>query len=112
MRGHESPLSGFFHPNVSEAVVVVVGSLAVDALLVVNAGHNGRFAVHPNLHLGDLGNFDVRGSARAVAEISGLAIGAPVFESDDEVLVQDSRKYLYLPMLVAIEHLQFEGPNL
>jgi len=112
VRRNQSPLASFLHPDIGEAVVIVVPLLAVHALFVVDAGYYRRVAVHPNLHLGDLCQLHVRRGTRAVAQISGFALGTAILESDDKVFIQDSCEDFHLAKLVAIQHLQFERSDL
>ena len=105
------PLARFLHPDISEAVVIVVGFLAVDAFLVIDAGNDGCVTVHPNSHLRDLYDLYMRGGTGAVCEIAGLAVGAAIFESDDEVVIENRCEDLDFLVLVAVEKLELKGSN-
>ena len=107
VRGDQTPLARFLHPDVCEAVVIVVGFLAVDAFFVVDTGDDGCVAVHTNSHLRNLNAFYVGRGASAVREIAGLAVGAAVFKGDDEIVIENGSEDFDLVASIAVEKLEF-----
>ena len=111
MRGDQPPLAGFLHPDVCEAVVIVVGFLAVDALLVIDASDDRCVAVHANSHLGNLNAFYVGRGAGAVGKVTGLAIGAAVFKGNDEIVIENGSEDRHFMVPVAVEKFKFKSSD-
>jgi len=102
VRGDQAPLARFLHPDVGETVVIIVGLLAIDALFVINARHDGGVSVQADLHLGDLNDFYPGRGTGAIGKVASLAVGAAVFKRDDEVFIENRRENLDFVMLIAI----------
>ena len=91
--------------------MIVVRSQIVHSLFVIDTRYDRSVAMHPDLHLGNVRQLHMRGRTRAVAQVTCFAVGAAILERNHEVLIQDSRKNLDLPLLVAIQHFEFKGSN-
>src|SRR5262249_25377311 len=57
---NQSPLAGFLHPHIGEAVAVIIGLLRVHAFFMIDTDHDRGVTMYSNLHLRDLYHFDVR----------------------------------------------------
>src|SRR4051812_35728685 len=67
--------------------------------------------MHSDLHLGNFYRLNKCGRTGTVAEVSRLAVRAPIFECDDEVLIEQRGKGFDLAVLVPVRNLEFEGSN-
>lgn len=111
MRGDQTPLTRFLHPDVGKAVVIVVRPLTINAFFVIDAGDDGCVAVHANSQLRDLYEFYTGRSAGAVGKVAGLAVGTAVFKGDDEIIVKNGGEHCHFMMLVTVEELEFQSSN-
>src|SRR5690349_9123014 len=81
MRRHHLPLARGFHPNIGQAIMVLIALAVGFALFVIAAGDDRDIAVEPDLQIGKFGNLHVDLGVRGVTDVSGLAVDIAILNS-------------------------------
>ena len=104
MRGDELPFAGDFHPDVGQAIAIVVGFSVKHAAFVIGRDHHRRVFVDVNLDVGEFSEIHAQRPG-GIADEADLAVGAAVFQSDDVVVRKERGHSDALPLLIGVHPL-------
>src|SRR5438270_13580720 len=80
MRRYHLPLPAHLHPDIGQAIVILVRLALGFPFFVIGAGHNGRVAMHPNLEVRKFRHLYLGRCVCTVADVARLAVDIPVFD--------------------------------
>jgi len=101
VRGDELPFAGDFHPDVGQAIAIVVGFSVERAAFVIGRDHHRRVFVDVNLDVRQFSEIHVQGPG-GIADEADPAVGAAVFQSDDVVFREKRGQSDALPLLIGV----------
>jgi len=86
MGSEHTPPAANPHPNVGEAVVVLVRLVVGLSALMIRAGYDSdHVAAHADAHIRLFGDFHLSAWICSVCDVARFAVGAPVLDGNYEI---------------------------
>ena len=88
VRGDDLPRRAGLHPNISQAIVILVPLAIRLPAFMIGAGHDGDIPMDAYLKIGQFSNLDMHRTIGAVHDVARLAERVAILNRDHEILRQ------------------------